>query len=139
VPVSKKRKKGPAPDESAWRNKQVSNRKALAAVLAIPAIGFGVMALRQLEESGSVERVTAPVVSTSQYDHVTPQEGAHQHTAAMVEIDGDTHEVRPADGAVPGSQLQVRISRGAITGNVRVLGLDAGPAPAGSYPIAAER
>lgn len=138
MPVSKKRKKGPAPSEEAWRTKKVSNRKALAWVLAIPAIGFGVMALRQLEESGNVERVTAPVVSTTQYDHTTA-EGTHQHTSAMVEIDGDTFEVKPADGAAPGSQLSVRISRGKLTGNVRMLGLDAGPAPAGSYPIAAER
>ncbi len=125
--TSKKRRK-PAPREDGWRKKQMSNRKALAWVLAVPAAGFGLYAVLNLDAGGKAESVTAQVVSTSTYDHTTP-EGTHQHTAAEIEVEGVRTTLQPADGAAPGGTLPVKITRGRLTGRISVLGLDRPEAP----------
>lgn len=105
------------------RSKAKKRRLLWLAVLGLLGLA---LALYFYDSRGPLETVRGEVLSTRTYPHDPPNEPAHTHIEAVIEIEGRSHTVREADGYETGDQATVVITRGRLTGRARVV--DVGPA-----------
>lgn len=87
-------------------------------------IGFTVLGLLAvlvafyaIDRTGATETIAGVVVDTTSYDHAgTDRQGTHTHVAAVLEYEGKTYTIQPADRYNVGDEVIVEVLRGRLTG-----------------------
>ena len=104
---------------------QAARRRRLARWLRRAAwvlVAIAPFALYGYEKSGDQELITALVVETQRYRHVSRGQPAHYHVRAILLIEGRARvTLDRADGRKRGDRVPVWVRRGRLTGRAHFL------------------
>ncbi len=86
-----------------------------AVILGVPTLAF---LFYLADRSGPLDTIQGSVVSTSSYVHSgRDAQGEHTHVSAVLEYEGYSYTLAPADRFQQGDTVSIEIHRGRLTGH----------------------